>query len=199
MPASAASCSACLKSHEFITDLPSSLTAAAPASFIPAISVISTPSWPNVIAPTGSIWTGASFALSSKSITIAGESITGFVFGIGHIVVTPPFAAACAPVMTVSLYSKPGSLKCTCKSTKPGIIYLPEASITSAPAAEALLSLIFSETSRTLPPDINISILLSILLAGSVRCPFLIKYLSIPFSILKHIPQLISLYAEGIC
>ena len=51
----------------------------------------------------------------------AGESITGFVFGIGHIVVTPPFAAACAPVITVSLYSNPGSLKCTCKSTKPGI------------------------------------------------------------------------------
>ncbi len=153
---------------------------------MPAMSVISTPSCPHVIAPIGSIWTGASFALSRKCITIAGESITGFVFGIGHMVVTPPFAAACAPVMMVSLYSKPGSLKCTCKSTKPGIIYLPEAPIIFAPVAEALFSLIFSETSRTLPPDIKISILLSILLAGSIRCPFLIKYLSIPVPVLQH-------------
>ncbi len=189
MPASAASCSACLKSHEFITDLPSSLMATAPASFMPAMSVISTPSCPYVIAPTGSIFTGAPFALSSKSVTIAGESMAGFVFGIGHIVVTPPFAAALAPVITVSLYSKPGSLKCTCKSIKPGIIYLPEASITSAPDAEALFSPIFSETSRIFPPDIKISILLSILLAGSTRCPFLIKYLSIP----------VSIYTESTC
>ena len=55
--------------------------------------------------------------------------MTGFVFGIGHILVTPPWAAASQPVLIVSLYSKPGSLKCTCRSIKPGITTLPKASI----------------------------------------------------------------------
>ena len=49
-----------------------------------------------------------------------GGAITGFVFGIAQIVVTPPCTAALPPVSSVSLYSSPGSLRCTCRSINPG-------------------------------------------------------------------------------
>ena len=44
----------------------------------------------------------------------------GSRFGMEKISVNPPAAAAIVPVWIVSLYKKPGSLKCTCTSAKPG-------------------------------------------------------------------------------
>ena len=55
-------------------------------------------------------------------------SIGGIVFGIAHIVVKPPAAAAEVPVSIVSLYSCPGSLKWQCTSTNPGEMIKPDAS-----------------------------------------------------------------------
>ena len=45
-----------------------------------------------------------------------------------HTAVKPPAAAARVPVATVSLYSKPGSRRCTWMSMKPGHTTLPLAS-----------------------------------------------------------------------
>ena len=66
--------------------------------------------------------------IAFSRLAISGESITGFVLAIGQTVVTPPRAAAAVPVAIVSLYSSPGSRKCTCISTRPGITSRPSAS-----------------------------------------------------------------------
>ena len=104
--------------------------------------------------------------------TISTLSIAGLVLGIGHTVVNPPLAAALAPVLIVSLCSKPGSLKCTCRSTSPGITIQPLASIT----VSAALSISFA-TSAITPSSTRISLMSSVLLAGSITLPFLINIL----------------------
>ena len=57
-------------------------------------------------------------------------SFTGFVFGMQQTEVKPPAFAAAVPVAIVSLYSKPGSRRCTCMSIRPGTTSLPAASMT---------------------------------------------------------------------
>jgi len=61
-------------------------------------------------------------------------SLTGNVLAMQATAVKPPAAAARVPEAIVSLYSKPGSRRCTCMSTKPGQTTLPVASMTSVPA-----------------------------------------------------------------
>ena len=106
-----------------------------PASFISPISANSAPSEFLVIAPMGK--TLARLARSACSITnlvTAALSFIGAVFGIAHTVVNPPATAAAAPLAIVSLYSWPGSRRCTCMSIKPGATINPVASNTSAPS-----------------------------------------------------------------
>ena len=152
----------------FITDFPSSLIAWHPAFAIPTISASSSPACPTVIAPSCITCTLDSFfALSCTCLTFSSVSITGFVFGIAQIVVTPPLAAASPPVLSVSLYSSPGSRKCTCKSINPGITKQPFASITLSAASaicSATFTIFFSST--------RISYIPSVLLSGSSTCPF---------------------------
>src|SRR2546425_7872934 len=54
--------------------------------------------------------------------------------------VKPPAAAARVPLAIVSLYSWPGSRRCTCMSMKPGHTHVPAASITAAPWGTASLA-----------------------------------------------------------
>ena len=61
-------------------------------------------------------------------------SLTGKVLAMHATAVKPPAAAARVPLAMVSLYSKPGSRRCTCMSMKPGHTTLPVASTVSAPA-----------------------------------------------------------------
>ena len=78
------------------------------------MSDISSPFSPFVIEHTGYTFAKpASFALSRTYLNANLLSKTGFVFGMNATAVTPPFTAAFVPDSIVSLYSKPGSLKCT--------------------------------------------------------------------------------------
>ena len=88
-------------------------------------------------------------------------SFTGLVFAIGRQVVTPPATAVSLPLMTSSLYSSPGSLKCTCISMSPGITSLPAASMTQSAAGHSrVIFEILSPSIRTfassLPPQLTI-------------------------------------------
>ena len=171
MSTSAASLIACLATLAFITDLPSSLTATAPFSLSFSKSVIYSPSCPAVIAAIGStLISVTSFALSIIYLTISTLSIAGLVLGMAQTVVNPPLAAALAPVRIVSLCSKPGSLKWTCKSISPGITNIPSASITFSAS-----SVIFSATLRITPSSKRTSFTASVLLAGSNTLPPLIN------------------------
>ena len=73
--------------------------------------------------------TAANF--SSKAVLVI---VTGIQFnGISTKVVIPPAAAAWVAVLKPSHSVRPGSLICTCESTKPGInILLPRSSIKQA-------------------------------------------------------------------
>src|SRR2546430_4745539 len=53
--------------------------------------------------------------------TAAWLSVTGSVFGMAHTAVNPPATAARVPLAMVSTSSFPGSRKCTCTSTRPGV------------------------------------------------------------------------------
>ena len=123
--------SAALITSELTTGSPSSLNAMQPASSILPISTRRSPLLPCVIALIGyrSI-RPQSLAFWIMYFAISGLSFTGFVFAMQQAVVTPPAAAARLPVMISSLYSWPGSRKCTCISISPGITSLPLASIT---------------------------------------------------------------------
>ena len=86
-----------------------------------------------MIAPTGCTRASpAAAARASTSSVTDALSFTGFVFGIAQTAVKPPATAARAPVATVSLYSCPGSRRCTCRSMNPGVTHLPRASIPRA-------------------------------------------------------------------
>ena len=58
-------------------------------------------------------------------------SLTGKVLAMHATAVKPPAAAARVPLAMVSLYSKPGSRRCTWMSMKPGHTTLPAASTVS--------------------------------------------------------------------
>src|SRR5205814_227179 len=78
-----------------------------------------------------------------------------------------PAAAACAPETMSSLYSWPGSRRCTWRSTKPGVTTLPAQSITRAPAAASA-----PPTAATRPSSsIATSATRSRLAAGSMTRP----------------------------
>jgi hypothetical protein len=62
-------------------------------------------------------------------------SLTGTVLAMQATAVKPPAAAARVPVRMVSLYSWPGSRRCTWMSISPGATTSPLASSTSASAA----------------------------------------------------------------
>ena len=133
------------------TGRPSSLNATAPACVISPISTHFLPSILLVIAPIGSrSMRPRAFALATISRVTTALSFTGFVFAIGQQVVTPPATAVSEPVFISSLYSRPGSRKCTCISISPGITSLPLASITlSAAGSSAVIRVILSPSIRT--------------------------------------------------
>ena len=101
-----------LITFEFTTGIPSSENAIAPASFIALKSTNSSPFSPFVIDENGStLHKFTAFAFSIIIFNVSTLSGTGFVFGIGQIVVNPPATALFEPVSIVSLYSNPGSLR----------------------------------------------------------------------------------------
>ena len=118
------------------TPLPSSVKSFTPAAASSPNGVRCSPARPTVIEPDGS--TSHSPARSpwrrTKSTTST-LSCVGSVFGIATTAVNPPSAAARLPVSIVSASSRPGSRRCTCRSTNPGETTSPLASITSSPSA----------------------------------------------------------------
>ena len=91
---------------EFCIGKASSLAATIPARFSAARSAGCSPSIPRVSAPMGAtkIPPASGDALLSKMKSIsAGLSSGGSVFGMQQMVVYPPAAADCVPVMIVSL------------------------------------------------------------------------------------------------
>ena len=104
------------------TPLPSSVNPIT-CSAIASMSAGSFPSSPLVIAPYGKTLTFASLAIiSSCTLRFSMLSGHGSRFGIENMSVNPPAAADIVPLAIVSLYKKPGSLKCTCTSVRPGKI-----------------------------------------------------------------------------
>lgn len=73
-------------------------------------------------------------SFSSRSASVR---VSGLVFGISKIAVTPPSAAAAVPVARSSLCSAPGSRKCTWVSITPGRTVSPSAAMRSAADAPA--------------------------------------------------------------
>src|SRR4051812_16996509 len=151
----------------FITGMPSSLTAMMPTSFISPISASDSPLSPLEMAPIGCTRTMAA-SRARRTIKSVTErlSLGGLVFGMQQTVENPPAAAARAPDAMSSLYSWPGSRRCTCRSMNPGATTLPVQSMTRAPSARAPAS-----TARTTPSSINTSVILSISPAGAMTRP----------------------------
>ncbi len=98
------------------------------------------PARPLVTQPMGRTRTDALDRLLQDELDVARLSIAGSVLGMAQTVVKPPRAAAFVPVSIVSLYSKPGSRRCVCRSTKPGVTSRPRASKTRAPGASMTFS-----------------------------------------------------------
>ena len=104
---------------------PSSVKPIAPASLSSFKSASSSLFIPFVMQAQVLTFIGVFLPFLSTSNISSGLSIGGFVFAMATIVVKPPLAAALAPLAISSLYSKPGSLKCTCTSTNPGAAQSP--------------------------------------------------------------------------
>lgn len=108
---------------------PSSLTATAPASRSSAISVRALPSNPRVTAATGCTRAVPASAARCRMRSVTARlSLGGTVLGMQHTAVNPPATAAAAPDRMSSLYSSPGSRRCTWMSTSPGVATSPLAS-----------------------------------------------------------------------
>src|SRR5579859_3546905 len=153
---------------------PSSETATMPASFIPAISEIASPLLSIEAAPIGHTRTlPVAFARSRMNRVTDALSFTGFVFGMQHTAVKPPFAAARVPVSMVSEDSCPGSRRSSDLSINPGATISPFTSNISAPVPVPIFPA--SATSLIFSPSSNTSRAASVLLAGSTRRPFLIS------------------------
>ncbi len=122
-------------SSAFMTGLPSSEMATHPAPTNSPISANSSPLLPLVMAPMGKTCTAPSRRARSmmKSVT-DWLSLTGVVLAMQHTDVKPPRAAARVPVAMVSMSSRPGSRRWTCRSTKPGQTTFPRASRTRSAA-----------------------------------------------------------------
>ena len=143
---------------------PSSVNPTAPAAASCFISVSCFPCMPMVTLAQVVTWIPVFAPLSRIYFRVSSLSTVGFVFAISTTVVTPPFAAAAAPVLISSFAVKPGSLKCTCTSTSPGA--------TNSPSALILVTLpfgsIFSAIFTILSPSIRISKLPSFPDLGSI-------------------------------
>src|SRR5215831_9050197 len=98
-------------------------------------------------------------------------SLTGLVLAMQATAVNPPASAARVPVRTVSLYSCPGSRRCTCMSMRPGTTQQPPASTRSSagPASPGAV------TRATRPSTISTSNAPWRALAGSTTVPPLIR------------------------
>ncbi len=81
------------------------------------------------------------------SASAASLVVSGLVFGISKTQVTPPSTAAREPVSRSSLWSSPGSRKCTCESITPGRMCSPVQSTTSPAEARER-----SPSAMILPP-----------------------------------------------
>ena len=126
--------------------------------------------------PTTNILTMAlSPARSFTNSTTSFESIVGFVFGIQQTVVNPPLAALLLPVSIVSLYSNPGSLKCTCKSIKPGVTHKLFASIILSASSNISSSIFF-----IIPSIMRTSFISSKFVLGFITLPPLINIFILP-------------------
>ena len=95
---------------------------------------------------------------------MAPVSIAGLVFAMGTTPVNPPWAAARMPVIRSSLYSWPGSRKCTCTSTMPGTRYLPAQSFTRSFSGSSMSV----PTATTRPSRTRTSVTSSIPFCGSI-------------------------------
>ena len=168
-------------SSAFMTGWPSSEMATQPAPINSPISASSSPRCPLVMAPMGKTWAAPSRRARSmmKSVT-DWLSLTGAVLAIQQTDVNPPRAAARVPVAIVSMSSRPGSRRWTCRSTKPGQTTLPRASRTrSADGAGCTPGL---ATSAIRPSSINRFNTASRRFAGSITRPPAIRILIVsPF------------------
>ena len=149
-----------------------------PASVSSAISVSRSPASPTVKAPTGNTcdWFNPLARCLSIS-TRPGSSSGGSVSGGQQRLVTPPATAAAISDSSVALYSKPGSRNRAARSMKPGQTILFAASITRL----ALNPSGALPTPTTFPAAMNKSCWPSILLAGSIRRPFLMWIFTISY------------------
>ena len=137
------------------TPLPSSVKIRTPIAASSANGASWVPFRPTVIAAAGSTsHSPARAACCRTKSTTSTQSCVGSVFGIATIAVKPPRAAARLPVSIVSASSLPGSRRCACRSTNPGLTTHPDASITSSPSAAARpspTSAMRPSTTRTSP------------------------------------------------
>src|SRR5579859_4406754 len=90
----------------------------------PPVNATSTASCPSV---------AAAFASNAASVVVGGDALSG----MSTIVVTPPAAAARVAVAKPSHSLRPGSLTCTCVSTRPGMSTRSPTSSTGTPAGIA--------------------------------------------------------------
>ena len=164
------------------TATPSSEKATQPASLSSAISVSILPLSPALTAPTGRMFIPVSSACLIMKRVTEPLSLTGFVLAMHRMVVKPPAFAASAPVFIVSLYSKPGSLRCVCTSISPGVTTMPPASMMSSPGAPGTsseVSVADSFIEAILPPIMYMLDTSSSPIEGSTTLPPFMTTLSI--------------------
>src|SRR5262245_25120046 len=112
----------------------------------------SAPARPLVTQPATRTSHAARRPRASTASTTAASSSGGSVFGMHTTAVQPPSAAARAPLSTSSASSRPGSRKCTWRSTSPGATTAPSASSTVAPrpaSSDGPTSVMTPSTMRT--------------------------------------------------
>src|ERR1035438_3190539 len=154
--------------------LPSSVTAMVPAFCNARKSVRIAPWLERVAAAMANTLTTAPRSAWRSHSTHSTESTTGAVLGMVQTEVKPPAAAAAVPVAMVSLWSWPGSRRCTWRSMKPGATISPRASNFSS----ALPLILFAGAiSATRPSLSSKSTGASMRAAGSMRWPRLISRL----------------------
>ncbi len=154
-----------------MTGRPSSVTQTQPASFNSAMSARASPLLPRVMEPAGRTRAKpASLARAWTNRATDALSQTGLVLGMATTVVTPPAAAARAPVAMVSFPSSPGSRRCTCRSTRPGRIHSPRQSTTWCTSFSAGVAGC-SRTSFTRSPSITTVLVPSSFEEGSMTRP----------------------------
>ena len=130
--------------------MPSSEKATQPARASSRISVSSRPSRLRVTAPMGrTSHSPTCRARSTTWRTTPAWSSRGCVFGMQHMVVTPPAAAAREPDSMSSFHSSPGSRRCTCMSTSPGQTMRPPASSVSSAGPESAATMRPSSMNRS--------------------------------------------------